>query len=279
MIAAQIHRALGLALILTALAGLAAAQVARGVWADPLLSTDDEARRQYQEAYAALTGPGAEPVFEPRPLEPTISITSLEAPPKARKAYEKAGQLAARGKLEESEKQLQQAIEIYPDFAEAWHGLGLVRLRQKRFLHARGAFLKALAVDPKYWKPYAELAQLALAERKFQDAVDTTAKGIQINPTTSPSLYLYNAMGNYLLGQWVAAGDSAREALRLDKNDQWPKAHHVLGLALAEQGDPARAAAELRAYLQLAPKAYDAEIVLQQIEKIESSAQTASAGQ
>ena len=58
-----------------------------------------------------------------------VSQTSLAAPKKARKAFHKARKLIANANLDEAERQLSRAVEIYPQYAVAWEQLGEVHRR------------------------------------------------------------------------------------------------------------------------------------------------------
>jgi len=56
----------------------------------------------------------------------TISATTLQAPKDARKAYEKALDASRKGKIEDAQKNLEKAVNIYPQFAAAWSELGAI---------------------------------------------------------------------------------------------------------------------------------------------------------
>ena len=83
-----------------------------------------------------------------------ISITSALAPKKARKAYEKGMQLAAKGKLDEAQKHLQEAVDEYPKYASAWYDLGRMQASGHDAAAARKSFEAAIAADSKYVSPY-----------------------------------------------------------------------------------------------------------------------------
>jgi regulator of sirC expression with transglutaminase-like and TPR domain len=76
-------------------------------------------------------------------------------------------------------------------------------------------------------------------------------------------------VANYNLKQYDAAEKSAREAVKLDPKRINPRSGYLLGLVLAEKRDYAGAAAELTAYIKLAPNAPDAAQVKEQLAQLE----------
>jgi tetratricopeptide (TPR) repeat protein len=83
---------------------------------------------------------------------PTGRISARElahpTPPKAIKEYLAAKKAAAAGDLDKSIAHFERAVEIHPDFFEAWNDLGVSLTRQKRFPEAVEAFRKASKLAP-----------------------------------------------------------------------------------------------------------------------------------
>jgi tetratricopeptide (TPR) repeat protein len=205
----------------------------------------------------------------------TVSMTSLKAPEKARKAYEKGMLAVADEKWANAGKEIEKAVEIYPEYAQAWCDLGEVYLHESKPAEARAAYEKAIQAEPKYIRPYVQLARLDLAEKKFQEALTLTNKAMEQNPIEFPGIYFFNAVANFSLQHYAEAEKSARRAIELDANGEIPRARHLLGLLLAGKGERAEAIQLLNKYLELSPKAPDAEQVRQQIAKLQGQGQTA----
>ena len=60
-----------------------------------------------------------------------VSMTTELAPKKAKKEYQKAQQLEAKGDVQGAKKQLEEAVEEYPKYAIAWYELGGCSKRQR----------------------------------------------------------------------------------------------------------------------------------------------------
>src|SRR5579884_540777 len=168
----------------------------------------------------------------------TISKTEIEAPPDARKAYEK--------------------------------GMGHIYDRKwSAPQKARDAWEHARKADPQYIRPYLQLARLDLQEKQPREALDITTEALKINPREFPGLYFLNAVANFNLNRLDAAEESARRAIELDAAHEIPRAEDLLGSILAMKGDRAGAVEHMRKYLQLSPHAPDADTVQQRIAQLE----------
>ncbi len=199
----------------------------------------------------------------------TVSFTSLQAPKDAKKAYDKAREALRKNKVADAQKELEKAVAAYPKYASAWYELGNVRQQQKDADGARKAYQEALAADAKYVSPYLQLALMAAQERKWQEVAETSDRVLRLNPLEFPQAYFFSAVANYNLGKMDLAEKNAREAQKLDVDHRYPKASHLLGVILAEKRDYEGALASMRAYLQFAPAAQDAEAVKKTIGELE----------
>jgi len=187
-----------------------------------------------------------------------ISITSLQAPKEARRAYDKGLQDERKNKLPEAAADFQKAVGIYPNYATAWYELGRIQQQNEQIEQARQSFAHAVAADAKFISPYLQLAELEAKAEKWTELADTTGKLLKLDAIDYPMAYFYNATANLSLGQIDAAEKSARAGEKLDTPHRYPRLERVLAAILARKKDYAGAAAHLRTYLLLAPDAEDA---------------------
>ncbi|MEZ5353863.1 MAG: tetratricopeptide repeat protein [Bryobacteraceae bacterium] len=200
----------------------------------------------------------------------TISMTTLQAPKDAKKAYEKAANSIKKKKWDDAQKELDKAVTVYPKYAVAWHLLGQLHQQGGRADEARAAYQKSIEADDKYVSPYLQLALMAANDQKWEDVADMTAKVTKLNPMDFPQAFFYNSVANYNLQKFEDAESSAREAVKLDTQHRMPKAQHILGVLLAMKNDLNGAAENMRGYLQFAPQAQDADMVKKQLTDIEN---------
>ena len=195
-----------------------------------------------------------------------ISFTTLNAPKEAKKSFEKAQKALQQKppKHAEAAKELEKAVQGYPEFASAWYLLGECKLVAKDEAGARQAFEKSMAADAKYTNPYLQLAILDLRASKWKDAADITGRLTQLNPYLNQAHY-FNAIANYNLGKMDLAEKAARNAMNRSDGGSFPRAHHLLGAILARQGNFPSAAEQFRTYLKLSPNANEADQLRKQL--------------
>jgi len=195
----------------------------------------------------------------------TISATTLQAPTNAKKAYEKGLEAAHEKKWDAAISSFRKATDVYPNYAMAWYQLGDAYLSRSDVSNAVNAWQRASQADPKYVKPLEKLTLWAdqkqdwTAEEKYSDA------WLRLDPDDFPGAWLLNAIAKARLGQTEQAEHSAREGLRVDKEQRVPRLSYVLGLLLAAKHQFVESADCFRTYLKLAPNARDAEAVRQQL--------------
>jgi tetratricopeptide (TPR) repeat protein len=209
-----------------------------------------------------------------------VSMTTLEAPKDAKKAYEKGRRAFQDVKLPEAEKFLQKAVEIDPKFAAAWYDLGKVQQQNQQLEQAHESYMKALAADAKFMAPYEQLAELAVNAGRWRELADTTQRLLELDPIDHPAAYFYNAVANLKLNKIDAAEKSARAGEKLDADHRYPKREQLLAMILARKRDYTAAAEHMRLYLQLAPGADDAarmRVQLAEYERLSGANQQAHA--
>jgi tetratricopeptide (TPR) repeat protein len=200
----------------------------------------------------------------------TVSATALNAPEPAKKAYGKGVNAMTDEKWAAAQKNFEKAVEIDPDYAQAWSDLGEVLAKLSKLTEARAAWEKAVQADPKYIKPYIELTMLNLQEKRPEDAVAIGARAVAMNPQEFPQLYFYYAVANFNLKHMDVAETSARRATELDNAHEIPRAELLLGSVLVAKGDRAGALQHFRKYLEIMPKAPDAVQVKRAIAQLEA---------
>jgi Tetratricopeptide repeat len=214
----------------------------------------------------------------------TLSATPYRAPKDALKAYEKGMESARKSKFADAEKYFNQAVGLYPKYADAWFELGAVLQKQNQKDGARTAYLQATMINSKFLPPYVSLATMAFAIGNWPEVLQftdhileldplnktkVTGYIVDLDPWNSAEAYFYNAMANYKLGNVEAAEKSALKAEHVDLRTSFPQLHLLLGEIHARKNDYAAAIPEIRKYLELAPHAPDADQVRGKLAEME----------
>jgi tetratricopeptide (TPR) repeat protein len=204
----------------------------------------------------------------------SVSVTSMQAPKAAKAAFEKGLDALLKNKPADALKAFEKAVAIDQRYADAWVNLGKLRLASGAEASGREALEKAMAADPKLVGPYLELGMLAARHGAWVDVARYLDQAVALDPVDFPQAWYTDAAANYNLGRYDAAERSARAAVKLDPGNANPRSRYLLGLMLAEKKDYAAAAAELSAFIKLAPGAPDLEQAkarLSEVQKLEAA--------
>lgn len=201
----------------------------------------------------------------------TISVGSLAAPDKAKKAFEKGEEQAKKGKWASACDSFKRAIQEYPRYALAWLELGRVQAQQNSFVAAQQSFHEAVSKDSHLTQAYVELARVALARKEWKELADATEHLIASSANSGPQYWFLNGAANLNLGNRGQAENSAERGLRLDTKHNIPQLEYLYGLTLAMRGDYKNGAQHIATYLQLSPHSADtttAQAKLAEIQKL-----------
>ncbi len=88
-----------------------------------------------------------------------------------------------RGEYEKSIEAFKRAIQIHPNYADAYHNMGYTYLQMKKYDEAIPLFEKAVSINPNLWQAYQNLAFIAVAQKDYKKAMEYIEKAIAMNPT------------------------------------------------------------------------------------------------
>ena len=204
----------------------------------------------------------------------SVSVTTLAAPKKAKKSYEKASK-EVRKKSAQSRnpdkaiKGLEKAVAEYPECAAAWTLLGETKMKMKDPAGARAAFDRALAADPKYLKPYGPLLQLEMQQHRWTEADELSDQILKLNPMLSNVSY-FQAIARFNTGRLDAAEASAKSLVASPDAARYPQIHHLLGMIQAKKGNFAQAATAYRSFVAAQPGSPEASKLQRQMTEWEA---------
>jgi hypothetical protein len=210
----------------------------------------------------------------------TLSATPYKAPRDASRAYEKGLEAERNGKLVSARKYFEQAVEIYPRYANAWFQLGTVLQKENQNDAARTAYIQATTIDTKFLPPYLSLAFIAYGAKNWAEVLKltdhildldpmnqavVTGYVLDLDPLNYTEAYFYNAVANYMLNNIEDAEKSARKAEHLDLRTRFPHLHLLRAEIFLRKNNYAGAILEMQTYLELAPHGKNADQVREQL--------------
>ncbi|MDA0207534.1 MAG: tetratricopeptide repeat protein [Acidobacteria bacterium] len=202
-----------------------------------------------------------------------VSITTLEAPKGAQKAYEKALKEARKGESAKVAKviaALEQAVALYPRYAAAWTLLGQVRMQEGDIPGAETALENALEADQRYVLTYEPLILLRVGQKDWKRTAILADFVLSFDPANT-NVRWYQTVAFFQLGSLDEAAASI-DKLQSDKQAaaMFPQMHHLRGLIYAQRGEFEDAAAEYKQYLELAPDSVAGDTIKQQLDQWET---------
>ena len=93
---------------------------------------------------------------------------------------------AADGRMEEAERHLAHAIDLYPDNAEAYHQLGKVMAKQNRLDQAKRHLRKAATLDPAVADTHSDLAGVLARQGRADQAIISYREALRLKPDAQP---------------------------------------------------------------------------------------------
>lgn len=199
------------------------------------------------------------------------SATTTTASKDALKKFDKARAEFLNNNTNGAEHDLQKAVQTDPKFADAWYQLGKLQQLKGDNTAALASFQKAAAADPKFISPYERIAELSAMQKKWQDVADATAMALKLDPTGTPQLWYFDALGNLNLGKTDVAEASCRKSLAMDPQHLAPNTEQLLAVILAGNGEYAEALKHLQNSLTYMKPGPNADLVKQQIAQLEKA--------
>src|SRR5215472_2016486 len=224
------------------------------------------------KGYVSLTLqpiPGQEP---PQPSQDatgaSVSAADLAVPDNAKKEFDAAQKALEAKNMDSGVTHLKKAIQLYPNFPQAYATLGAVYLEQKKYKEAQEALEKATQLDPKAAGAYIELGATLNQLKDYPAAVTALTKGLELNPDVPAGQYEL-AKAYMAQQQWPNAEPYLRKVIAAQPD--MAGAHVMLGNVLLKKGDGPGALSEFQTYLKLDPNGPMAPGVRDVIPKIEAA--------
>jgi tetratricopeptide (TPR) repeat protein len=191
----------------------------------------------------------------PPPGDP-VSVGRLihPIPRKAQQEFERSHQDVQRGRLQSSIRHLQRAVEIAPDYVEAYNNLGAQYIALNDYERAIQHLQTAIRLDSSSVPAKVNLSLALCLSKRCGDAEPIARDAVRIAPGLRKA--------HYVLGLILAAEDDDPPGAldHLEKSAvEFPNAHLVAARILVRHGDARRAVTQLRDYLAASPQARNRE--------------------
>jgi Tfp pilus assembly protein PilF len=196
-----------------------------------------------------------------------VSANKLKVPGRAQHELEEAKQQIQKQDWTKAAEKLNRAVNIYPEYAEAYNDLAFVYERLGDDNKKRESLQKAVSVDDHYAPALTNLARVAIADRNLPRAEALLKRAIATDPNNSAGLILLANIeildGNY--------GDALSNCHKAHAGQgAHALAHYLAGRILEDQNRIADALAEFKMFLTEEPTGDRAEAVKTKIAALQS---------
>jgi tetratricopeptide (TPR) repeat protein len=187
--------------------------------------------------------------------DPTVAARTAEL----RKAFDEGVALSREGKYDDSVAAFNRAIALNPKCPDCFYNIGFAYAQKKDYAQSEENYKKALEVKPDYAEAYNGLANIYNAQRKFDLAAEASSKASQLSAAAPGALQGGNADALYNEGVILWNGGKIPDAkakfqAAIAANPNHAESHYQLGMALVNEGKLPEAGTEFNTYLKLAPE-------------------------
>jgi len=209
----------------------------------------------------------------PASKDAAVSLSALKqnVPAGARKEFEAGVKSMKKGEHEKAGRQLQRAIELFPEFVDAHNELAAVWMKENRVAEAEQLLRRAVEIDPDAVRPLLNLALCLLRQERYADAEPFLERATRLEPRQATAHMLF---GIALFNVWKE-NDAERiltHAYELG-GSQVAQAQYYLAKIYLRRNDSARAAKALERYLEDVPNDPNAAQLRQMLERLRSQPQ------
>ena len=112
----------------------------------------------------------------------SVSTSQLAIPPAALRDYQEAAKDLGRHDAESAVKRLEHAVELAPQFVDAWNDLGTIAYQAGEYNRAEQCFRTALDQDPSAYEPLVNLGGVLVTLQKVADALMYNQDAVLLRP-------------------------------------------------------------------------------------------------
>ena len=183
------------------------------------------------------------------PAGGAIDASDLEAPARAREAYERGLKRAADDQPEKALKLFQEALALHPTFYSAYVATGDQLTKLKRDDEAAAAYQKAIELKPERAAAYVGLGVMRVKQQRYADALAPLRRSLEIDKQSSAP-YLFLGLAEMMTGELATAEQHLLRAYEIGKP---MLARLYLASLYEKKGEPERAIQQLQAFLKENP--------------------------
>jgi tetratricopeptide (TPR) repeat protein len=187
----------------------------------------------------------------------------------AKRAFERGEKALDNDKYDEAIAAFNEAIKLYPNYAEAYVYRGdAYNFGKKNYDKAIADYTEAIRLNPKNGDYYDRRGNAYSEKKDYERAIADQTKAIELEPRNA-SFYGSRCWAYGNKGDYDKAIADCNQAIRLDPKDALP--YHSRGFAYLGKKDYDKAIADFKAALRIAPDLEEAKDDLEKAKKLKGN--------
>ena len=185
----------------------------------------------------------------------------VSAAAESQRVFNEGLDLSRAGKFDDAIQKFNAVVTLNAKCSDCFYNIGYAYMQQKDYPKAEEAYKKAIEIKPDYADAYTDLAKIYTIQRKFDQAAAASAKAAEFGAASASApgaLGGGNADALFNQGVTLWNGGKIAEAKKqfeaaIAANPNHAEAHYQLAMALVNEGNLKGAGTEFDTYLKLAP--------------------------
>jgi tetratricopeptide (TPR) repeat protein len=112
----------------------------------------------------------------------SVSTRQLAIPDAAWREYQEAAKDLEKHEVDAAVKRLEHAVELAPQFADAWNDLGTIAYQSQQYERAEKCFRTAMEQDPRAYAPLVNLGGVLINTHKLDEALMYNQDAVLLRP-------------------------------------------------------------------------------------------------
>lgn len=187
-----------------------------------------------------------------------------DVPKDALEKFKKGAEKGQKNDFKGAVAAFDEAIALYPQFAPAYLEKGSAQLKLEEYENAIASFAKAIEIKPDYYEAKYSMGYARFLMQNYEAAAPVFGDLLQTRKD-DPLVFMYIGICLLHMNRADQAEYALKQAISLKGGENLSLAHRYLGGIYIQKKKNAEAISELEKYLQLVPKAPDAEKLRQTI--------------
>jgi len=183
--------------------------------------------------------------------DPTVAAADLNIPAKARKEFEKAGDLLSEKEWQKAVERLKRALALYPNYAAAYNNLAVAYGHLGDRPHEREALERAVSINDHLASAFANLARFYIRDNDFSQAETLLTKATAAEPTNPEILALLAHVE--LMDKHYQEAILNCQKVHSMAHERYALVHYIAARAFEHLNQLREAAAELQTFLEEEP--------------------------